>query len=71
MRVENLVCDHCRKPALALMTVEDTEGELARTEVCPNCLPAVVSDAVRADLVAVRLEFAQPVAAPVRMRARR
>ncbi len=64
MRSETLFCDRCRKPALALVAVDDME-------VCPNCLPGVVSDATRHGLIAVRLEYAQPIAAPVRMRARR
>jgi hypothetical protein len=65
MRVERLICDHCRKPALALIAMNDER------EVCPNCLPAVMSEATRHGLVGVRLEYehaAEPVA---RMRARR
>jgi hypothetical protein len=65
MRIERLVCDRCRKPALALIAVDDGR------EVCPNCLLAIVSDAVRNGLTSVQLEHehaAEPVA---RMRVRR
>jgi hypothetical protein len=64
MRVEHMICDHCRKPALALIAVDDRE-------VCPNCLPAVVSDAVRNGLVGVRLEYERAAEPVARMRARR
>lgn len=69
MRRETLVCDKCRQVVPDLTTVEDDQGNVE--ELCGPHLLARISDAKRAGLVAVHLEFAQAIAAPVRMRARR
>ena len=69
MRRETLVCDKCGQVVPDLTSVEDDQGNVE--ELCGPHLLERVSDAKRAGLVAVRLEFAQPVSAPVRMRARR